>query len=156
MTENSFQNKNLLACFSYGNKVQTSVNNRQEIRFPILKGGYDDGFEVDWGTWTELKLASGCLRIFTEKNSDKQQLVKDSWRLACSTTKNLLVSLKISWKKHSLNMSPFPSECSHSKKIYVQLLLLAVCYSHCLQRTWCQLKTLEETQTISKPSWSFL
>ena len=28
--------KKLLACFFFGNKIENSVNNRQEIRFPIL------------------------------------------------------------------------------------------------------------------------
>jgi hypothetical protein len=46
-SEHSIQNKNLLACFSFGNKVETSVNNRKEFRFPILKKeGFDDCFEV--------------------------------------------------------------------------------------------------------------
>jgi hypothetical protein len=47
MSEQSIQKKSYLH-FSFGNKVETSVNNKQGIRFPILKkGGYDDGLEID-------------------------------------------------------------------------------------------------------------
>jgi len=37
MSEQSIQNKKILAYFSFGNKVETSVDNRKEIRIPILK-----------------------------------------------------------------------------------------------------------------------
>jgi hypothetical protein len=65
------------------------------------KGRCDDGFEVHWVTWTELKVAWGCARIFSAAKRDKQQLDKASRQSACFTTENLLVSLKTSWKKHS-------------------------------------------------------
>jgi len=125
------------------------------------KGRYDDDFEVDWGNWTELKVAWGCSWLFTATNSDKRQLDEASWRFVCFITENLLVSLKISWKKHSLNISPFPKETSHSKKasilkIFVQMRLLAVRYSQGLQRAWCQLQSLEDPHSVSKLSWSFV
>ena len=37
MSEHLIQYKKLLACFSFGNKIENSFNNRIEIRFLILK-----------------------------------------------------------------------------------------------------------------------
>jgi hypothetical protein len=63
-----------------------------------------------------MKLVLVCSRIFTATNSDKQQLGKIQWRFASFKTENLIVSLKISWQKNSLKLSPFSSVFSHSKK----------------------------------------
>jgi len=51
---------------------------------------------------------------------------------------------------------PSPSESSHNKIAFnftfvVQLLPLAVRYTHCLQTVWCQLETFEAPHSISKP-----
>jgi len=55
----------------------------------------------------------------------------------------------------------FNSKSSQARKyatsqFIVQLLLLNLRYSKCLQTAWCQLQTLEVPQTNLKFSWSFL
>lgn len=87
------------------------------------KGRCHDSFEVDWGVWNALNLTSEFSRIFTATKSDKQQLGKASWICFCFKTENLIVSLKTSWNKQSLEMCPFPSETSHGQKasIFINL-----------------------------------
>ena len=78
-TLNSKQKKYL---FSFRTNVETSVNKRKEIRFPILnKEGNDDCFEVDWGTWTELKLSSVWLKLITATKSDKTKTVQSIMKI---------------------------------------------------------------------------
>jgi hypothetical protein len=43
----------------------------------------------------DLKLASGCSRLFTATNSDKQELDNASGKFACFATENWFVSVKI-------------------------------------------------------------
>ena len=78
MFKNSIRNKNLLACFSFGNKLETWIKNRKEIRIQILnKEGNDIYFESDWEIWIELKLASGWSILFPATKSDKTKTGKN-------------------------------------------------------------------------------
>ena len=66
------------------------------------------------------------------------------------------MSLKISQMNHSLNMSlPLQNLLTtreqSSSYFVVQVLPLAVRYTHCLQTAWCQLESFEGSHSISKP-----
>ena len=141
-------------------KLQLTADKKSHFR-SWNKGRYDTGFEAHWVTWTELKVTWGWSRLFTAKKRDKQQLDKASWQFACFTTVNLLVSLKASREKHSQKRlislhNPLKGRKKESSKFLVQLILLALLYSQCLQTAWCQLQSLEDPHYNSKPSRSFL
>jgi len=44
-----------------------------------VKEGESDGIELDWRTWTELKLTSVFSRLFIGTNSEEQQLNYKNW-----------------------------------------------------------------------------
>ena len=75
--------------------------------------------------WTE-----SCIIVFENiywnqqrEATNLQGIVK---LIASFMTEKLHVSLKISWKNHSIKMFHFPSECSHSKKARILTIIYPV------------------------------
>jgi hypothetical protein len=52
-------------------KLQLTTDKKSDFR-SWKKGKYNDGFEVDWGTWTELKVASAFSTIFAARNNEQE------------------------------------------------------------------------------------
>ena len=74
-SEHLIKHKKLLAYFSFETKlkIQLTTNNKSDFR-SWKKGSYDDDFDVDWVTWNELKVGSGCSRLYTATKT-----INDNW-----------------------------------------------------------------------------
>ena len=124
-SEHLIKHKKLLV-FSFETKLKIQLTTKKKSDFRSWKkGSYDDDFDVDWVTWTELKVAWGCSRLYTATQNDKRQLDKAPWKFTFFTKRNLLVSQKILWKKHSLKI--FLKARKHGfSNFFVHLLMLAL------------------------------
>jgi len=74
------------------------------------------GSKSIWYEWlTKLKLASVCWRTFIATDSEQQQIHNHHNYNRVLHEKKTECSLNISWKNHSLMLSLFYSESSHTK-----------------------------------------
>jgi hypothetical protein len=72
-------------------KLRKKRSWRNWITWVSAKGGDRDGIEIEWGGWTELKLASECSRSFIETIYWNQQRAtangqRNKRMLACLAT----------------------------------------------------------------------
>ena len=73
-------------------------------------------FVIGWENWIELKLTSVYSSVYWKQKRAATTGKGIMKMMAWLSTEILLMSMKISWKNHSIHMCPFSSVSSHSKK----------------------------------------